>query len=74
MSVQQMVDFVESRFKTLFPVVLKPLVLRQPRNDGKQGPVLFALFFAMSNKARKAIGLATRIFNGAREAVERPKT
>jgi three-Cys-motif partner protein len=74
MSVQEMVDFVEARFKTLFPVVLKPLVLRQTRTDGKQGPVLFALFFAMSNKAPKAIGLATRIFNGAREAVQRPKT
>ena len=54
--VQAMETFVLQRLRELFPRVLNPLRL----NDSRGIPQ-FALFFAISNPAPKAIGLAQKI-------------
>lgn len=51
-------NFVTRRLRTLFPHVADPLVLRQRKNHGAP---LFALYFAVSNPDRKAIGLAHKV-------------
>lgn len=59
---RQMLDFVSSRLKGLFPAVTEPKVLYQG-GDSKNpsGAPLFALYFAASNPNPKAYGLATKI-------------
>jgi len=56
--VPAMERFVHQRLGELFPKVLKPLRLHNDR-----GVPSFALFFAISNPDRKAIGLAQKIAN-----------
>ncbi len=56
--VTAMEDFTARRLKSLFPAVLPPMRLHNDR-----GTPMFSLFFAISNRAPKAIGLATRIAN-----------
>ncbi len=55
-NVHAMEDYVKKRLELLFPKVLPPLRLKN-----KAGVNSAALFFAISNKDGKAIGLATRI-------------
>ncbi|SDD23348.1 three-Cys-motif partner protein TcmP [Aquimonas voraii] len=59
---RQMLEFVSKRLKGLFPAVTDPKVLYQG-GDSKNpcGAPLFALYFAASNPAPKAYGLATKI-------------
>ena len=58
----QMLEYVSTRLKGLFPAVTEPKVLYQG-GDSKNpsGSPLFALYFAASNKSPKAYGLATKI-------------
>ncbi len=56
--VDDMEGYFGERLRTLFPRVLPPLRLNDDR-----GIPQFALFFAISNKAPKAIGLASKIAN-----------
>ncbi|MFU1980892.1 three-Cys-motif partner protein TcmP [Bordetella hinzii] len=58
----QMLEYVSTRLKGLFPAVTEPKILYQ-RGGSKNpsGPPLFALYFAASNKSPKAYGLATKI-------------
>lgn len=51
----EMLLFMEKRLKSIFPVVLKPIVL------SNTGIPLFALFFCSSNPSPKAINLTKRI-------------
>lgn len=62
---RQMLEFVSQRLKRLFPAVTDPKVLYQS-GDSKNpsGAPLFALYFAASNPAPKAYGLATKIAKG----------
>jgi hypothetical protein len=48
--------YVRSRLQTIFPAVLPPLALPFAKRPQK-----FSLFFAVSNPAPPAIGLASRI-------------
>ena len=59
---RQMLEFVSKRLQGLFPAVTAPKVLYQG-GDSKNpsGAPLFALYFAASNPAPKAYGLATKI-------------
>lgn len=59
---RQMLDFVSTRLKKLFPAVTDPKILYQA-GDSKNpsGAPLFALYFAASNPSPKAFGLATKI-------------
>lgn len=54
--VDDMQEYFGKRLRTLFPKVLPPLRLNDDR-----GIPQFALFFAISNKAPKAVGLASKI-------------
>lgn len=58
----QMLEYVSTRLKGLFPAVTDPKVLYQG-GDSKNpsGSPLFALYFAASNKSPKAYGLARKI-------------
>jgi hypothetical protein len=56
--VDDMERYFGERLRTLFPRVLSPLRLNDDR-----GIPQFALFFAISNKAPKAVGLASKIAN-----------
>jgi len=58
----EMLNFVSSRLKGLFPAVANPKVLYQS-GDSKHpsGAPLFALYFAASNPRPAAYGLATKI-------------
>jgi len=56
--VETIEGFVLKRLKQLFPCVLPPLRLKNDR-----GVPAHALFFAISNPAPRAIGLATKIAN-----------
>lgn len=62
---RQMLEFVSKRLKCLFPAVTNPKVLYQG-GDSKNpsGAPLFALYFAASNPAPQAYGLATKIAKG----------
>lgn len=60
-NVPQMLDWVKARLESLFPGVTAPKVLYQTTRSGKQGAPLFALFFAVSNPSKAAVGLALRI-------------
>lgn len=62
-NVEWMVNWVKRRLETVFPAVADPMILRQVRKDGKHGPANFALFFAISNPSKPAIGLALRLAN-----------
>ena len=70
--VGEMELFVRKRLRSLFPTVLKPLRLRDRR-----GAPQFALFFAISNPASKAVRLATgiadHILNSGRASQVRPR-
>jgi len=57
----QMLEFVSSRLRTLFPAVPSPAVLYKGSDPRKPGPPLFALYFAASNPSPKACGLASKI-------------
>lgn len=58
----QMLEYVSTRLKGLFPVVTEPKVLYQGGDSKKpSGSPLFALYFAASNKSPKAYGLAAKI-------------
>lgn len=59
---REMLNFVSSRLKGLFPAVTNPKVLYQG-GDSKNpsGAPLFALYFAASNPRPAAYGLATKI-------------
>lgn len=61
----QMLNFVSSRLKGLFPAVTDPKVLYQ-RGDSRSpcGAPLFALYFASSNPKPAANGLAIKIAKG----------
>ena len=59
--VPEMLAWVKKRLETIFPYVEEPKLLHQVLSSGKQGAPLFALFFAMSNPAPRAIGLAKKI-------------
>lgn len=61
----EMLDFVSGRLRGIFPAVLPPMILRQSTNAP-----LFALYFAVSNPAPKAIGLATKI---AKDIIDKPQ-
>jgi three-Cys-motif partner protein len=50
--------YVQARLRSVFPTVSKPLRLHMDN-----GAPLFSLFFAVSNKDKKAIGLALRAAN-----------
>jgi three-Cys-motif partner protein len=56
--VARLEDYVQSRLRTIFPAVLKPMPL-----PVRTRPQKFSLFFAISNGDGAAIGLATRIAN-----------
>lgn len=59
---RQMLDFVSSRLKILFPAVIGPKVLYQRGAAGEPyGSPLFALYFAASNPNPNAYSLATKI-------------
>lgn len=59
---RQMLEFVSSRLKSLFPAVSEPKVLyRGGDSKNPSGAPLFALYFAASNPAPNAHGLATKI-------------
>lgn len=61
---KQMLDFVSKRLKKLFPAVSAPKVLYQGGDSSNpSGAPLFALYFAASNPAPKAFGLALKIAN-----------
>jgi three-Cys-motif partner protein len=62
--VSQMLAWVKRRLETIFPGVANPKVLYQHTETGKLGAPLFALFFAVSNPAPKAVKLALRIAEG----------
>lgn len=51
-------SFTTARLRTLFPYVADPAVLGQAN-----GAPLFALYFAVANPSRAAIGLASRVGN-----------
>lgn len=58
----QMLEYVSTRLKGLFPAVTEPKVLYHGGySKSPSGPPLFALYFAASNKSPKAYGLATKI-------------
>jgi len=58
----QMLEFVSTRLKGLFPDVTKPKVLYQKADSQKNsGAPLFALYFAASNPNPKAYNLAIKI-------------
>lgn len=58
----QMLEFVSERLKGVFPAVAAPKVLYQGNaSKNSSGAPLFALYFAASNPAPKAYGLATKI-------------
>lgn len=57
---QQIVEFVSSRLRKVFPSVLDPKILYQ---NGDKGSPLFALYFCLSNPNFKAKAVATRIAN-----------
>lgn len=59
--IPEMLDWVKRRLETIFPGVATPKLLHQFTETGKQGAPIFALFFAVSNPARKAKALALRI-------------
>jgi three-Cys-motif partner protein len=59
--VPEMLAWVKRRLETIFPYVEEPKLLHQMLESGKQGAPLFALFFAMSNPAPRAIALAKKI-------------
>ena len=67
---RQMLDFVSTRLKELFPAVTDPKILYQS-GDSKNpsGAPLFALYFAASNPSPKAYGLATKIARGVLNAL-----
>jgi three-Cys-motif partner protein len=62
-NVPQMLEWVKKRLADVFPAVAEPKLLYQVKASGKQGPPLFALFFALSNPSPAAIGLAMRFAN-----------
>jgi three-Cys-motif partner protein len=62
-NVPQMLEWVKKRLEGVFPTVAEPKPLYQVRKSGKQGPPLFALFFAVSNPSNAARGLALRFAN-----------
>lgn len=55
---ESLLRFTAERLKSVFPHVGEPLLLRR-----KNGPVLFALFFAVSNPSSAAVALASRVSN-----------
>jgi len=57
----QMLEFVSTLLKGLFPAVTDPKVLYKNSNPRKLGSPLFALYFAASNPSPKAYRLATKI-------------
>ena len=59
-NVPQMLAWVKMRLARVFPAVAEPQLLYQVKASGKQGPPLFALFFAISNPSQKARELAMR--------------
>ncbi len=59
--VPEMLAWVKKRLETIFPYVEEPKLLHQTLESGKYGAPLFALFFAMSNPAPRAIALAKKI-------------
>jgi three-Cys-motif partner protein len=62
---KQMLEFVSQRLAKLFPAVTDPKILYQGGNSkNPSGAPLFALYFAASNPAPKAKGLATKIAKG----------
>lgn len=56
----QMADWVKERLATIFSAVAPPKILYQTLPSGAQGAPLFALFFAVSNDSKAAIGLAMK--------------
>ncbi|MFA5531611.1 MAG: three-Cys-motif partner protein TcmP [Thiohalomonadaceae bacterium] len=65
----EMLDYVSSRLKTIFPAVEKPKILFQAGNSqNPSGAPLFALYFAVSNPSPGACGIATNI---ARDILKR---
>ena len=61
----EMLNFVSTRLKGLFPAVTEPKILYQGGDlDNPVGPPLFALYFAASNPKPRAYGLATKIARG----------
>ena len=63
-------EYVTSRLKSIFPLVLKPRVLRGNDSTGRVGlgAPLFALYFASANPSPKSIGLCRRIAQGVLDA------
>lgn len=53
--------YVKERLEEVFPKVIDPVILHQETASGKQGAPLYALFFAVSNPARRATDLATKV-------------
>lgn len=60
-NVAGMLEWVKRRLGEIFPAVADPMVLRQAGLPGKVGPANFALFFAISNPSKAAIGLAMKL-------------
>lgn len=54
--IEQVISYVMDRYKTIFPGVVEPGVLRGAKNNP-----LFALFALTANKSERAIKLATKI-------------
>lgn len=59
----RMADWVTGCLKKAFPGVAGPHILHMTTSEGRQGPPIFALYFLVSNPARKAVDLALRIAN-----------
>lgn len=57
---KRMAEWVKECLQTVFPRVHGPKILYQTRQDGKQGPPLYALFFLVSNPEPKALALALK--------------
>lgn len=53
--------YMKKRLQSVFTTVLDPVTLYQEDDAGNRGAPLFALFFAISNPNKKAIGLASKV-------------
>jgi three-Cys-motif partner protein len=60
-NVPEILAWWKRRLETIFPAVAEPKILYQVTESGKPRAPLFALYFAVSNPAPKAIALAMRI-------------
>jgi three-Cys-motif partner protein len=60
-NVAGLVAYMRDRLDSIFAKVMEPKILYQQDKNGTQGAPLYALFFAVSNPAKSAITLASKV-------------